>query len=121
MDTIKILPIIVIILVISIVFFAYFFQKPSLKESKEQAINLCIQLCQEAKSKGMNLENGPCLSDNNPKWNLTKWVCDIAHWPRQEIDNKKENQCNAWWDAYLSHKEIHFVELFPNCSLIRAV
>jgi len=106
-----------VIFIIGIVYFS----KPSSIPEKDQAISLCISLCQEAKEIGLNLENGPCLSDNSTKWNLEKWVCDVAHWPRQDVDNKRENQCNKWWEAYLAKKEIHFVEVDPDCNFIRAI
>ncbi|MBI4159504.1 hypothetical protein HY500_04595 [Candidatus Woesearchaeota archaeon] len=69
----------------------------------------CINSCKGALKEGRNLENGPCLL--NPMKNKD-WVCDVAHNPRQEVDDISENQCN-------SYKE-HFIEVDPNCNFIVA-
>ncbi len=84
------------------------------KNNKQEAINLCIQLCQNS---NLNLTNGPCLSDDNPQWNINDWVCDVAHWPRQSVDNLAENQCKDFREG----KANHFVEVDENCELIRAI
>jgi hypothetical protein len=44
------------------------------------------------------------------------WVADIAHDPRQEIDNDPANQCQN----FLSGEAQHFVELDPEGNLIQA-
>jgi hypothetical protein len=80
---------------------------------QEQLLQECIKACKEAKEKGVDLSNGPCLLD--PMSNA-EWVCDIAHWPREAIDNLRENQCNAWHNRTAKH----FIELTPNCEFIRA-
>ena len=61
--------------------------------------------------------NGPCLSDNNPDWNITDWVCDVAHSPRQPVDDLSENQCQAFRNGQAHH----FVEVDPSCNFIRAI
>jgi len=77
------------------------------------AVNQCIQLCNEAKNT-MNMSNGPCLA--NPIDNYSDWVCDVAHSPRQDVDNQPENQCSAFGVT-----ANHFVELDENCNFIREV
>ncbi len=114
--TISIIVALTVLLFISI----YFFISPSLVSKEEQAKYLCIQLCLEALNRGENLESGPCLSDNNPKWNVAGWVCDVAHWPRTNVDDMPENQCNEWLKAIEENREIHFVEVTPNCEFIQA-
>ena len=79
---------------------------------KESAIKLCIEKCKDALNSGINLTNGPCLSNRI----IEDWVCDVAHWPRQEVDNLKENQCPSY-----GKEANHFVEVNPNCELIRAI
>ena len=73
----------------------------------------CKQACYKALDEGKDLSNGPCLldpmSDNN-------WVCDVAHKPREAVDNEKENQCNTW----LNGTAKHFIELTPECKFITA-
>ncbi|MEK6835417.1 MAG: hypothetical protein AABX55_00125 [Nanoarchaeota archaeon] len=70
----------------------------------------CIGLC---KQQTIDLGNGPCLSNNL----ADDWVCDVAHDPREAIDNLPENQCSAFREG----KANHFVEVTPDCELIRKV
>lgn len=77
----------------------------------------CIKFCQDAFNRGQELSKGPCLSDNNPEWQASGWVCDIAHSPRQEADNDPANQCLEFREGRASH----FVELDPDCEFIKAV
>jgi len=86
------------------------------KEDVERAKELCIKICEKSRNV-LDLSNGPCLSDNNPEWNIEDWVCDVAHWPRESVDNRPENQCSAYRHG-LAH---HFVEVTPECEFIRAV
>ncbi|MFQ5647806.1 MAG: hypothetical protein ACE5FW_01085 [Candidatus Aenigmatarchaeota archaeon] len=78
----------------------------------EQAKAACIAACLEAKEAGQELSHGPCLSDEI----IPDWVCDVAHSPRQEIDNVVGNQCPGWGKTAK-----HFVEVDPDCSFIRAI
>ncbi|MEM3572883.1 MAG: hypothetical protein QXJ62_01435 [Nitrososphaeria archaeon] len=79
-----------------------------------------MQICRN-KPVGTSIEeaykNGPCLSDNEPNWNIEDWVCDIAHSPRQPIDDLPENQCQA----YRNGSAHHFVELDTSCNLIKVI
>lgn len=84
-------------------------------EDKLKVQNLCINACKSALNAGQNLENGPCLL--NPITETPDWVCDVAHSPRQAIDNLQENQCQAFREG----KAHHFVEVDTSCNLIRAV
>ena len=81
-------------------------QNPPVKE--------CVNLCKQALIRGENLTNGPCLA--NPLQSNPDWVCDVAHSPRQPVDNLKENQCSAYGKTAK-----HFIEVTPNCQFIRAV
>lgn len=74
----------------------------------------CIFLC---KASEVDLSNGPCLSDDNPRWKISDWVCDVAHSPRETVDNLPENQCQEFREG----KASHFVEIDPNCNFIKAV
>jgi len=58
-----------------------------------------------------DLSAGPCLSNSV----IPDWVADIAHNPRQAVDDQPENQCSAYRDG-TAH---HFVELDPEGNLIR--
>lgn len=87
-------------------------QTPETKDISEIAVERCIELCRK---QAVDLSNGPCLSDNNPEWDVKDWVCDIAHSPRQEVDNIKENQC----EDFQNGKAEHFVEVDANCGFIK--
>jgi hypothetical protein len=47
---------------------------------------------------------------------LSDWVVDIAHDPRQAVDDQPANQCQSIRDGDTHH----FVELTPGGQLIRA-
>lgn len=74
----------------------------------------CVKLCEASE---VDLSNGPCLSDDNPEWDVEDWVCDVAHSPRTAEDNLPENQCQA----FRRGEAHHFVEVDPNCEFIKAV
>jgi hypothetical protein len=84
-----------------------------LPKGEKNAVEACIALCKSELEKGRDLSSGPCLSNEI----APNWVCDVAHWPRQSVDNKEENQCEAYRKGLASH----FVEVDVNCKLIRAV
>ncbi|XOU94117.1 MAG: hypothetical protein ACNFW9_04700 [Candidatus Kerfeldbacteria bacterium] len=61
---------------------------------------------------GDDFSSGPCLSNAV----IPGWVADIAHNPRQAIDDQPANQCSAFLDGTAKH----FVELDLSGELIRA-
>lgn len=77
----------------------------------------CILYCKASIQQGQDISAGPCLSDEKEDWPHPDWVCDVAHSPRQDIDDQPENQCKAYRDG----KAHHFVEVDTNCDLIRKV
>ncbi len=71
----------------------------------------CRELCQSIlSSDGKDFSIGPCISNDI----IFDWVCDIAHSPRQEVDDNPANQC----DSFRTGKAHHFVELDGNCDVI---
>ena len=88
---------------------------PAISESEIELA--CIQLCQNAFNMGQDLSKGPCLSDDDPDWTIENWVCDVAHSPRQEVDNDPANQCQD----YREGRARHFIEVDPDCNLIKSV
>lgn len=76
---------------------------------KDNAISACIDLCKSSKQ---DLSNGPCLSNEI----ISDWVCDVAHSPRQALDNQPENQCVSFREGATKH----FVEVDVDCNLITA-
>ncbi len=81
---------------------------------RDQAIAAAIAAYKEAKAQGADLSSGPCIAEGLP--GLNDWVADIAHDPREDVDNRAENQCQRYRDGEASH----FVELAPEGELIRA-
>ena len=59
----------------------------------------------------MDFAAGPCLGVV-----VAGWVADVAHDPREAVDDRPENQC----EAYRSGEADHFVELDPAGQVIRA-
>lgn len=78
---------------------------------KDLAIALAKDLYRQALVNDLDLTSGPCLSNNL----IPDWVLDIAHNPRQAIDDQPENQCSAFREG----KAHHFVELDPAGNVIK--
>ena len=77
----------------------------------------CIAMCLEQINLGADLSNGPCLVNDigeNPEGEF--WVCDVAHDPRQDVDNNPNNQC----EDYRLGLATHFVEVDEECNVIRS-
>ncbi len=66
------------------------------------------------KASSLDLSRGPCLAESLP--GLSDWAVDIAHDPRQPVDDQPANQCESFRDGQTHH----FVELTPSGQLIRA-
>ena len=80
-------------------------------EADEETIALARQAYREALARGVDMSRGPCLGVIKEDW-----VADVAHDPRQDIDDEPENQC----EAYRSGEADHFVELDPDGEFIRS-
>lgn len=80
--------------------------------AKDAAIAAAKSIYAAEEAKGVDFSKGPCLSNVV----LPDWVADIAHNPRQAVDDKPENQCFS----YREGKAHHFVELDTAGNLIRA-
>lgn len=82
------------------------------KADIDTAVNQAKYLYEMEKGQGRDFSSGPCLSNAL----MPDWVADIAHSPREGIDDLAANQC----PAYLEGRVHHFVELDPEGRLIRA-
>ena len=82
------------------------------QEDKDQAI-AAAKFIYAGKAKE-DLSAGPCLSESLP--GLSDWAVDVAHDPRQPVDDQPANQCQSFRDGDTHH----FVELTPSGQLIRA-
>ncbi|KKR08613.1 MAG: hypothetical protein UT32_C0001G0133 [Parcubacteria group bacterium GW2011_GWC2_39_14] len=78
---------------------------------EEDLVEQAQQIYAQKKAKNVDFKNGSCLSDSL----ASTWVVDIAHDPRQAIDDLPENQC----PSFISGKTQHFIELDPDGQLIR--
>jgi hypothetical protein len=77
---------------------------------KERAVTAARAAYADAKARGIDFADGPCLGVI-----MENWVADVAHDPRQAVDDEPENQC----EAYRSGDADHFVELDPAGNVIR--
>ncbi len=102
--------VLLILVVVSLVFSGCLQSSSPKKETGGSVIEKCISLCEEAREKGIDLSKGPCLSNNL----APGWVCDVAHWPREAVDNDPENQCSEYGKSAWA-----FVEVGPDCKPIR--
>jgi hypothetical protein len=82
-------------------------------EEKARAVVGANAAYLKAKSDGVDLGNGPCIADPLPA--MLDWSVDVAHKPRQPVDDRPENQCAG----YRQGKTHHFVELDPDGQVIR--
>jgi hypothetical protein len=89
--------------------------QPSQSE-RLQAIGQAQVAFQQAKVAGRDLSVGPCIAETLPAPGLDDWVADVAHDPRQSVDDEPQNQCQRYRDGDAHH----FVELSPTGQLIRA-
>jgi hypothetical protein len=84
-------------------------------QENQPLVDACIQACKTALSAGNDLSTGPCLLDQILL--DTNWVCDVAHNPRENVDDLPQNQCLA----YRNRVAHNFIEVTPECGVIRVV
>lgn len=84
----------------------------SAKDDRAEATKKAQEVYGQQKSAGISFEEGPCIAENL----MTDWVADIAHKPRQPVDDQPENQCQS----YRQGKARHFVELDPEGNILSA-
>lgn len=77
-------------------------------EASLKCQNKCIQLA----STKTDFSRGPCIDDSI----MAGWVCDMAHSPREAVDDEPANQCPSFGKT--AH---HFVEVSESCRVIRVV
>jgi hypothetical protein len=84
-----------------------------MESERDRAIRMAQALFREKKAQGLDMSNGPCLAEEI----IPDWCVDVAHSPREEVDNLPQNQCQSWRAGRVHH----FVELDPDGNVIRAV
>lgn len=85
--------------------------KAGLNDDIDNAVKKAKDVYKNRMDSGTDFSSGPCLSNDL----LPDWVVDIAHNPRQKLDDLPENQCQA----YLEKRATHFVELDLDGEVIR--
>lgn len=93
----KVIGILALILLAGVGWFVLFVQKPDILARARFRYN-------QAVSQKEDLSSGPCLGKI-----ADDWVLDIAHLPRQPIDELPQNQCKNF---------SHFVEMSPQGEVI---
>ncbi len=81
--------------------------------NRELAIRKAKEIFEQKKAEGMDFSEGPCLAEEI----IPDWCVDVAHDPREPIDNLPMNQCKSYQEGRVHH----FVELDPDGNVIRAV
>jgi hypothetical protein len=84
------------------------------RSETESAVAAAKHAYAAAKKQGSDFRRGPCIAERLP--GFADWVADIAHDPRQPVDDEPANQCAR----YRAGQASHFVELDPAGNLIRA-
>lgn len=100
------LAVIAVLAILALLFTVY----ANRKNATSDYVAAAETLFQQMQSQGVAMDNGPCLGEI-----ADDWVVDVAHSPRQPVDDKAENQCPAFRDG-TAH---HFIELTTNGDLIR--
>ena len=84
------------------------------ESERDQAVAQAQEAFDQARTSGVDLATGPCIAESLT--GLPDWVVDVAHDPREDVDDEPANQCQRYRDGEASH----FVELTPEGKLIRA-
>lgn len=85
--------------------------KPRVSSEEDRAVAQAKVVYERKKEAGIDFSSGPCLTNDL----MPGWVLDVAHDPRESIDNLIENQCQA----FIEGRSKHFVEFDPQGNLIR--
>jgi len=82
------------------------------------AQDAAYKVYEKAKTDGIDLGNGPCLSNalsGNYDYPETMWVLDITHNPRTPSGDLPENQCTS----YNEGKAKNFIEMDENGHILK--
>ncbi len=85
--------------------------KPGLSDEIDNMVGRAQKLYGDRKAIGIDFSTGPCLTNDLDQ----DWVADLAHNPRQDLDDFPENQC----PAFIEGRATHFVELDLEGEVIR--
>src|SRR3989344_654075 len=79
-------------------------------EDRSEQIAYAKRLYEQYKAAGGSFASGPCLA------NGTEWAIDVAHNPRQAVDDDPSYQCSS----FISGQAKYFVELDTEGNVLRA-
>jgi len=85
---------------------------PLIKGDESRAIEAAQKIFSEKRGAGIDMADGPCLSGAI----IPDWAADVAHYPRQPVDDLSANQCQSFRDGEVGH----FVELDTEGKFLRA-
>ena len=80
-------------------------------KGNEDAFKNALNLYIKNKQEGLDMTSGPCLGKV-----ADDWVLDIAHKPRQKVDDDPKNQCADFREG----RAHHFIELDEDGKLINS-
>ncbi len=96
----QVVGLIILILLALVDWYVLLVQKPDILARARVRYNQAVR-------EGRDLSSGPCLGEIAPGW-----VLDIAHLPRQSLDDLPQNQCQNFQ---------HFVEMSPQGEIIKVL
>ncbi|HSD24017.1 MAG TPA: hypothetical protein VLB79_06780, partial [Solirubrobacterales bacterium] len=67
----------------------------------QKAVDEAQAAFSQVQADGQDLSVGPCISESLP--GLPDWVADIAHDPRQSVDDEPVNQCRRYRSGRAHH------------------
>lgn len=80
------------------------------EQDRTEQIAYAKNLYDQWKAAGGSFASGPCLANGR------EWAIDVAHNPRQAMDDEPSNQCSS----YLNGTAEYFVELDTEGNVLRA-
>lgn len=82
------------------------------KGDEARAIEAAQKIFSSKRAAGVSMSNGPCLADEV----IPGWAADVAHSPRQPVDDLPENQCGSLREGTVEH----FVEIDTEGKFLRS-
>lgn len=101
--------------IVVLLYAAYSYIRSSPADTAGMQRKTCMDICLGVSQRSESWYAGPCLAEAGQNGMAENWVCDVAHEPRQAVDNLKENQCATYGPGR------RFVEVDTGCDFIRAV
>ena len=101
-NKLKIVGLLLLLILALVGWYVFFVQNPFIVARARIRYN-------QAVSQHIDLSAGPCLGQIS-----SDWVLDIAHLPRQTVDDLPQNQC----PDFLMGRVHHFIEMTPQGEVV---